>query len=271
MQNLSSWPSVLGATLLLGACQDATEPTRGPISLKAGSNATECHGVLTGPIFGDVVVPPDAACALIGATVHGNVMALERSILNVLENSTVFGDVEGEGTNGFAVGESVVYGDVRNTGGRGAFLFVARLPNGNIELEKMSGGPVGLEDNIVEQGSVKLAEITDATVIGLSSNRVAGDVQVVRSFVNDYSIGANIIGGELEVSDNEARFDIEIVRNTVGEDLEVRKNSATATINVSLNTVADDLVCKNNVTALFIGQPNVVGGKVKGQCGTGTV
>jgi hypothetical protein len=49
----------------------------------ATASDSTCVGLLTGT-HDNVVVPPGAACTLVGATVEGNVKALERSTLFVI-------------------------------------------------------------------------------------------------------------------------------------------------------------------------------------------
>src|SRR5687768_948399 len=63
-------------------------------SSEAMAGDTPCVGMLTGT-FDNVVVPPGQTCLLTGATVRGNVKALENSRL-VINNSTVGGNVEGD-------------------------------------------------------------------------------------------------------------------------------------------------------------------------------
>jgi hypothetical protein len=270
MQNTFPW-SVLGAALLLSACHDTTEPTRESLELdaKISSNDTECNGALTGTVFGDVVVPPGVVCVMTDAIVHGDVTALEGSGLVLAANNIVMGNVEGEMTIGFDVIESVVHGDVKNRGGHHGLINLTRLPNGNIELEGMTGG-VELEGNTLEKGNVRLTDNAGGVSIIVHDNSVAGNVRVLKNLVSEYDIVRNGIGGLLEVSKNEAR-DVGIVNNTVAKDLEVFMNVAGQSIGIFGNTVEDDLECRKNIVPLFVAQGNSVGGKAEGQCASGTV
>jgi hypothetical protein len=270
MQTTYSWPSVIGTLLLLSACQDPTEPIKPdatePIKVETRSYSngdTECVGALTGPIFGNVVVPPGAACLLTGATVHGNVKAFEGSILNIFFESVVWGNVEGEKTLGFGVGESVVHGHIKKTGGGGIFIFLTRLPNGNIFIEN-STGPTGLEDNTLDKGNVQV----EGMVVGplnITSNSVGGNVQLLKNTANDFTLGGNGIGGALQLSDNVALFDFDIANNGVGDNVQLFKNTGRS-MSVIGNNVRGNLQCKENAVPLFVILANIVGGNTEDQC-----
>ena len=90
------------AALAGTGCRDVTQPLpRQPVAhppLESGTSdegPTRCEGSLRGT-FEHVYVPPGASCALTRSVVHGNVVALDASRLDV-GDSQIGGDVVGAG------------------------------------------------------------------------------------------------------------------------------------------------------------------------------
>lgn len=244
---------VFAAAIVLAACQDATRPTTAEADLTtpwlvgttetpslartssttlpsfsiSGSD-TPCTGILVGT-FDNVVVPPGAFCQLT-AIVHGNVKALEKSTLRVI-NSQVEGNVEGDKADIVQVIGSTV--------------------RQNVLIKESTFTPSGFVAAFVGSGTVILE----------------GNIQVEKNVANAVRIGFGLAvnKGNIKVEDNVVEvFDISILNTPVAQNLQVFKNNGAGFKQVSGNTAGESIQCKEN-TPPFIGGPNTAP-KKEDQC-----
>src|SRR5687767_14578923 len=111
----------------------------------ASANDTNCVGSLTG-LHDNVVVPEGATCTISAAQITGNVKSLPGSTLNITGATTIGGSIDADKPNNtqiFGVG-NVVRGNIQvkegGNGVQGVSVCGVRLPEGNIQIEKMNGG-----------------------------------------------------------------------------------------------------------------------------------
>jgi hypothetical protein len=208
----------------------------------ATANDSTCVGLLTGT-HDNVVVPPGAACTLVGATVEGNVKALERSTLFVFA-STIKGDVQGDKTREVRVQfESQVGGDVQVKG-------TAPDSFNAVDINVRVGGDVQFEES--------------AGIVFIDTARIGGDVTVIKH-TGRVEAEFNTVGGEVKIEDNviDARG-MSVLRNEVMGNMGVFKNTGPGPKDVAFNTVRENLQCFENAPP-FVGGPNAAG-KAEGQC-----
>jgi hypothetical protein len=208
----------------------------------ATAGDSECVGTLTGP-HDNVVVPPGAVCTLAGATVLGNVKALERSTLFVFA-SAVRGDVQGDKAREVRVQfESQVDGDVQVKGtDPGSFNAV--------DINVRVGGDVQFEDG-------------EGTVF-IDAARIAGDVEVTK-YAGRVEVEFNTVAGEVKIQENVIGPEgMSVVQNQVAGNMGVFKNTGPGEKHVVSNMVRQNLQCFENAPP-FVGGPNVAG-KAEGQC-----
>jgi hypothetical protein len=228
------------ATGTLAVLASATAMLLAPSVATAGD--TECVGVLIGT-HDNVIVPPGAVCTLAGATVLGNVKALEDSTLFVFD-STVAGDVQGDNAREVRVQfESQVGGDVQVKGTEPA-TFNA------VDINVTVGGDVQFEEN---QG-----------ITFIDAAQIAGDVEVKKS-TDRVEVEFNTVGGNVKVEDNLIPASgMSVLGNNVHGNMGVFKNTGLGPKQVVGNTVAQNLQCFEN-SVPFVGGPNAAG-KAEGQC-----
>jgi hypothetical protein len=222
----------LAAALVVGACENATEPAA--VAGSAGSSDdTQCVGALPPGVYDNVVVPPNAICTITNSTIRGNVKALERSRL-VMTNDQVGGSIEGDKANVVTVISSTIQGNViikEGIPGLGvpgldffgsADVIRSNLPNGSIQIEK-NRVDVVIQDNILTKGNLKLED--------------------------NFSPPA---------------FFFFVDRNQVAQNLQAFKNRGPALKRVQLNVVGQTLQCFENDPP-FVGGPNTAE-QAQGQC-----
>jgi hypothetical protein len=208
-------------------------------SAPALAHETRCVGFLSGT-FDDVLVPRDADCSLSFSTVRGNVKALRGSSL-FMTNNGIAGNVDGVRPRWIGSLNDSIGGNFSVTGATGpgfpflglsvnAFICNARLPRGNVEVKRSTGGTVAV-----------------GSLIGFCpGNAVAeGNVKVEQ----------NVIPPPEQLA---------VARNTVGGNVQVFKNRGQGQKTVAENTVGENLQCKRNHDP-FVGAPNVAR-NAEGQC-----
>jgi hypothetical protein len=261
--------------LLLGLAASSLVLIVGP---SAAASDMPCVGTLTGGTYDNVVVPPGATCVLIGATVLGNVKALEDSSLRVF-NSNVRGNVLGEKADIVEVfGSSVRENIIIKEGGP------ARPPMPPASFPVCIGQPVPCEARIsgttVEEGSIQIEKMQGSVVVESNGvlSPIRGNVQVkenVAAAGDLVRVTSNRVAQNLQVEDNVVArvrnppffffHGLFVAGNTVGQNLQVFKNTGPGAKDVSLNTVSESLQCFDNDPP-FVGFPNVAR-EAQGQCG----
>jgi hypothetical protein len=76
--------------------------------------------------------------------------------------------------------------------------------------------------------------------------------------------GARVLEGNIQLVENAASAELQIVDNRVAGNLQVFKNGGSGNTAVRANTVGQSLQCKENGGS-FAGGPNAAG-EVEGQC-----
>jgi hypothetical protein len=221
----------LGALLVLGACDNATRVAATEGSAGSGDD-TQCIGAIAGP-HDNVVVPPDMVCNMFGAQVKGSVKALSNSILRI-NSSTIQGNVEGD--KAFLVWLQIantVGGNIQIKEGANAVVCGTTVPNGNIQLEK----------------------ITQVAIVGAAAFDFGSCV-----------VGNTVTKGNVKLEENSTALAEGIVvrDNMIGGNLQVFKNKGPGSKVVQFNNVGQNLQCFENDPP-FVGGPNVAG-KAEGQC-----
>lgn len=212
----------------------------------AAAGDTQCTATLTGT-HDNVVVPPGQTCVLNGATVLGNVKALQDSRL-AISGSNVRGNVAGDKADIVQVNFSTVREDISiKEGGPasavalpGAFFFCfgagtpcealvfnSTIEEGNIQIEKMEG------DSVVQDSGL------------LSLSPIRGNILAYENFVPADSF-----------------FDVS--RTSVTQNIQVYKNRGPGPKFVTGNLVGENLQCFENEPPFFtFGN---VARQVQGQC-----
>jgi hypothetical protein len=212
----------------------------------AAANDTPCMGTLTGT-HDNVVVPPGAACVLSGATVRGNVLALQDSRLHVA-TSNVRGNVQGDKADIVQVSSSRVREDIII---KEAGPPVAAVPG--FFFSCAFGGPFTpcealVLDTTIEEGNVQLEKVHGTAW-------VSGNVLL------------SAIRGNIKIEDTFASPVAEFMAatsTTVEQNLQVFKNRGPGLKLVSGNTVRESLQCFENELP-FTGAPNIAR-QAQGQC-----
>jgi hypothetical protein len=190
------------------------------------------EGLLPPGRYDNIVAPPGTTCAFRDVIVKGNVKALEDSRLGI-DFSTVQGNIEADKADAVAVArETVVLGNIQikeggpdtGTAGGGPVTVEvcgSTLPNGNIQVEKMTGdirigtgGPHGFScgtGNTLEKGNIMVQENNIEAIPGQPSQGL--------------SIEGNAVAGNLQVFKNTGDGPITIEGNTVRESLQCKENT----------------------------------------------
>jgi len=232
------------AALLVGAAPAAAGDTR-----CSGGNPFAGGTSVTGT-FDNVVVPEGATCYLAGATVRGNVKALDDSNF-FSDASTIRGNVEGDKADvvqvfrGSTVGGNIQHKESDGVGELASILretFVCGVRvGGNVQVEKVTG-------------QISVGPVDDFAVFcPTAENDVAGNVKVEENLLVP-APGTPSASGET----------LDIRQNFVRGDMQVFKNRGPGTKRVQENTVRQNLQCTENDPP-FIGGPNSAG-EAEGQC-----
>jgi hypothetical protein len=226
--------------LLAGACSDITEPPAGrpgsdPSFSHGGASETRCvtgMGQGTIPLTGthdNVTVPPEEACVIVGATILGNVKALENSSVIIIR-STVGGNIEGDRPDVLQVNDGSTVGNIFVTGAgveqpEEGLATVAvsggvTVTGGNVHILKANANGILIQGVTVQKGSIKVEENTVAFLLEILSNRVAQNLQVIKNQGGSRKeVTRNFVGANLQCFDNDEPFDGDgnFARNAEGQ------------------------------------------------------
>lgn len=221
--------AVLAAMTFFVGCSDAESPTNfasddSSLSELGEQNPTttndgSCTTALTGTYDDDIIVPVGGICTLQGATVDGNVKALEGAELYVID-SRVTGNIEGDEARIVHVLGGTVEGNIQIKDGTssramGAMVVGTTVTEGNIQIEKMRTGEILVD-------------------------------------------GAAVLKGDLQVVENHTSIRLHLLNSPVAGNLQVSKNQGAGDKLVQQNEVSQALQCKEN-TSPFTGGPNAAG------------
>jgi hypothetical protein len=210
-------------------------------------NSTEVQTGLTAE--GDLVVPDNGVCTIIGSKVGGNVIVGKNAFFQAT-GSDITGDVRArKSTTLFLDTNTTVGGQVD---ARGVFeVFVFGISTGDA------------------------IEVRDAIdTVNICGNQVGDDIEVsyskrdilVGDSVPEVGCAGNTVGNDIEIKRNWVDVELVVQANTVGDDLLVGDNRGPADKIVTNNTGGDRLACWGN-DPLFTGSPNSGFASTEGQCG----
>jgi hypothetical protein len=209
-----------------------------------------CDGVFTGATYDDVVVPRDGNCTLVGATVNGNVKALEGAYVQATGTS-IGGNVQADGAQTLFVDTgSKVSGTIKAFRTSQVFVFNARVV-GEIEVRR-SSDTVQICGTTVTKGDIEVER----------SNR---DILIGDPLAIDCA-GNLVKRGNVEINHNSTIVEFVIRGNTITKgDLEVIGNTGPVPKVVEDNIGGDRLKCSGN-SGSFIARGNRSWDHKQGQC-----
>jgi hypothetical protein len=196
---------------------------------------TQCIGLLTGTVDGDIVVPDGAACVLDNVAVSGNVTVQTGSSLDVIATSTsttIRGNIKGHGCYAIGLGDGGQFGHV--------------VIGGDVDISHCTG-PVASACSGYTGGTA------------LASVLIGGDVKCADN-VSGCDIRACTVAGDLQCSDN-LGAGCTLWTATVGGDATLNDNLG---ITILGNAIGGNLKCNGNGSA--VGVANIVAGTKSGQC-----
>ena len=275
------WVRLIGICFAALLVLSATPPTAGAAGT---ARAQECSGTLEGKVVsGDLVVPTEAVCVLLGTTVRGDVRldasatleaAEARIIGNLrlaeyasgdLEDTRVGGNVDLRGTwahldmfNG-AIGGRVHVEDAERINLLGTTV------EGNVRFERSR---LFVAHGARIKGHVRVADVEFAAIV---ESRVSGNVVIERASDEARICGSRIAGqatlqgnsGEIIVGGGNPALRCD--GSTFDGNLRLLQNTGGGS--VSNNIVRDNLICRDNDPAPSRGG-NKVGGRTDVQCST---
>jgi hypothetical protein len=200
-----------------GAGLAAMNPANNAGATPNGGPPVECSGAFTGVAPGDLVVPPDKFCIILGATVGNNVLVKPGAIGFHSHHSTIGGSVLSPGPIAF---------DIR--------VLDSKVGNG-IEVDNTQAGTAG-----------GICRSTIGGDIRLKNN--AGLINVGIGFPSDVCTGGNTVGGNIIIDSNSGFFSVNT--NQVGQSVHVDNNTGLEVIGPA-NVIAHTLECLNNTPAPF--------------------
>lgn len=190
----------------------------------AGASApTQCSGVLSGIVDGNVVVPDGKGCILAGAQVHGNVTVGTGAWLH---------SVAGAGNTA-----TTIDGNVNGSDVQWVLLQYSTQVGGNFIVDGARGGTTGFDINVRVGGNASIAgnagyTFVDAATVGrnvdveggsggveVEWNHVGGNENVSNNVPTTLSVYGNQVGGNLTVDDNTGSGHKQVIRNTAGRNL----------------------------------------------------
>jgi hypothetical protein len=210
----------------------------------AGAATTQCSGVVTGEVDGNLVVPSGSACTLAGAQVHGNVLVSPDASLHSVDAGVVHTRIDGS-----VLGYSV----------RSVLLQYQTQVGGNFAVLGASQGVTGFDINVRIGGY--------ATIVGNKGYTFVDSAIVDQSLFVEGSTGGvevewNRVGGSEDVSWNTPDM-LSVYGNQVAGNLTVMHNTGAGHKQVIANT-AGRLMCFAN-DEVFVGGPNTTA-NTTGQC-----
>lgn len=260
----------------------------------AVADDTICDSVLRGGTHEEILVPSEATCLVIGATVTANIKALEGARLGVAD-STVGGNIDGDKAELVQVKNSTVGGNITIKEGKtpepntaDVFVCGVTLTNGNILVERMTGGvyiaplpldatprdnPDDCDENVLLNGNIQVQEnvITPGTGLVINLNSVSGNVQALKNVSSQpgqgvlsgrITVGFNTRAQNVQVSENTGFFSMRVINNMV-RNVQVFKN-ATDELTIADNLVKDTIQCEENSGFMHSGEN--MAAKAEGQC-----
>jgi hypothetical protein len=188
----------------------------------AGASNTQCTGVLTGTVDGNLNVPDGAWCILAGAQVHGNVIVGQNAWLHAVSGSN---------------GATTIDRNVIGTNVKWVLLQDQTQVGGNFTIDGASTYYTGFDINVSVGGNATITgnagyTFVDAAIVGrnvdveggtggveVEWNRVGGNETVSNNVPATFSVYGNQVTGNLAVSDNTGSGHKQVIQNTAGRNL----------------------------------------------------
>jgi hypothetical protein len=190
----------------------------------AGASApTECHGVVSGTVDGNLVVPDGAWCILAGAQIHGNVSVGTGAWLHSV--------------GGAGGATTTIDGNVNGSDVQWVLLQYSTKLGGNFNIDGARSGRTGFDINVHVGGNAMIlgnagytfvdAAIVDRNVdveggsggVEVEWNRVGGNETVSSNVPTTLSVYGNQVSDNLAVDDNTGAGHKQVIDNTAGRNL----------------------------------------------------
>jgi hypothetical protein len=190
----------------------------------AGASApTQCWGVVSGTVDGNLVVPDGKWCVLAGAQVHGNVTVGTGAWLHSV--------------GGAGGATTTIDGNVNGTDVQWVLLQYDTQLGGNFNIDGARSGYTGFDINVHVGGNATIlgnagytfvdAAIVDRNVdveggtggVEVEWNRVGGNETVSSNIPKTLSVYGNQVTGNLGVDDNTGAGPKQVISNTAGRNL----------------------------------------------------
>jgi len=238
--------------VLVGAALAALLVISSPAAAHSSHHGTLCNDAApqTLTVSGDLVVPEDGTCTIVGSTVSGDVKVGKNAYFEA--SSSQIGD------------------DVRASRSLTVYLHDGTTVGGDVTTSKTF--QVFLFDGNLN-GDVDVSRSTDQVYV--CGNQITGDVSIEDSgrdiLFGDPTPGVDCAGntvtdGDVQIEDNNTDVELVIRGNTVQQgDMKVLDNRGPAAKFVENNVGGDDLVCKGN-TQPFTSGGNTGWNEQIGQC-----
>ncbi len=209
-----------------------------------------CNGTLTGGTYDDVVVPRDASCTLIDATVVGNVRVLKNAFYQATRTAMKETVYAKEADTVFIDTGSRVFGSVRTYRTEKVFVFNSVIVR-NIRLER-TAEKAHICGSIVQKGDINVERGGRDILIGDPRAKDC-DGNVVRR-------------GDIEIERTSTDVEFVVRGNTIRRgDVEIVRNNGPAPKFVEDNVGGRELLCRGNSSPFFSGG-NTSWDDRRGQC-----
>jgi hypothetical protein len=139
---------------------------------------TECAGLLSAVVEGNVVVPDGVFRTLLDAQISGNVLVRPGAILRQV-NTAVGGNLQAENAQGISIATSSIAGSVQVKAGPGPTIVGESTVGGSVEIIGRTAGGQAVTTGAVG-GSIKV-EANTGESFDIIDNGVRGDVRLVRN------------------------------------------------------------------------------------------
>ena len=231
---------IVWAALCAAAIAVVVAPTAG------ASAPTQCWGVLSGTVNGNVVVPDGKWCILAGTQVHGNVTVGTGAWLH---------SVAGAGGS-----TTTIDGNVNGTDVQWVLLQYNTQVGGNFMIDGARSGYTGFDINVDVAGNATITgnagyTFVDAAIVGRNVD--------VEGATGGVEVEWNRVGGNETVSNNVPAA-LSVYGNQVDGNLAVNDNTGAGHKQVIQNSAARNLTCLGNDSP-FVSSANAAK-SIQGQC-----
>jgi hypothetical protein len=231
--------TIIGAAAVLAAVAALLAPA-------AGAATSQCSGVVTGTVDGNLVVPDGSWCVLAGAQVHGNVVVGSGAWLHAVSSGSTVTTIDG----------NVVGSDVK-----WVLLQDRTQVGGNFVVDGAATFYTGFDIDVRVGGN---ATITDNAGYTFVDAAIVGRNVVVQGGTGGVEVEWNRVGGNETVSNNDVPTTFSVYGNQVAGNLGVNGNTGGGHKQVIDNTAGRNLTCLGNDDP-FVSSANTAQ-RIQGQC-----